>query len=99
MIWTSPRSGKADFIAAVIRRLIKNDYTAIDSGGNALSLQAWIAEKSKGKNTKIITELVGGGIKSYKRAKEEAPVLAFYQETKIRRMINITENEQIRARD
>ena len=43
--------------------------------------------------------MVGGGIKTYKRAKEEAPVLAFYQETKIRRMINITESEQIRARE
>ena len=47
-----------------------NDYVAIDSGGNALSLQAWIAEKTNKQSTKIITELVGGSITTYKMVKD-----------------------------
>ena len=49
--------------------------------------------------TKIITELVGGHIRTYKKVKEVSPVLAFHHEKKIRRMIAMREHEQIRARD
>ena len=76
-----------------------NDYVAIDSGGNALSLQAWIAEKTNKQSTKIITELVGGSITTYKMVKDLSPVLAFHHEQRIRRMILITEHEQIRGRN
>ena len=49
--------------------------------------------------TKIITELVGGDIRTYKKVKEVSPVLAFHHEKKIRRMIAMRELEQIRARN
>ena len=99
MIWSATRIGRSDFILALIRRLMKNPYEAVDSNGNKLSLAAQIAEKTQKNNTKIITELIGQKIRTYQDAKAKAPVLAFYHEVKIRRMIRIAENEEVRNRN
>ena len=40
MIWSATRIGRSDFILALIRRLMKNPYEAVDSNGNKLSLAA-----------------------------------------------------------
>ena len=93
MLWTSPRNGLRDFTIAVIRRLMNNAYLAVDAGGNELSLQSWVVEKTLKNSTKIITELSTGKITSFKQVKDRAPVLAFHHELKIRRIIYNTKNE------
>ena len=99
MLWTSPKNGLRDFTIAVTLRLMNNAYLAVDAGGNDLSLQSWVDEKTLKNSTKIITELSFGNITSFKQVKDRAPVLAFHHELKIRRMIHNTINEGLRRRE
>jgi len=78
---------------------MENPYEAVDSGGNTLSLECWVAEKTLKNNTKIITELSAGNITSFTEVMVRAPVLAFHHEMKIRRMIRMRNNELVRRRE
>ena len=57
-----------------------------------------MAEKSSGKTTKLITSLLKRNISSFNEVLDENPVLAFHNEKKVRRFIEIFENNEKRAR-
>ena len=94
---TTPKAGRGDFVEAIVRRLSKNEYTAVDKFGNTLSLDAQLAAKIAKKTTKIITSLASRQIRTFTEAMDVAPVLSFYHERKIRRFIEITEKKEKRS--
>ena len=57
-----------------------------------------MAEKSSGKTTKLITSLLKWNISSFNEVLDETPVLAFHNEKKVRRFIEIIKNSEKRAR-
>ena len=79
--------------------LTQNEYFAVDSEGNELALEEWLAEKKSKQTTKIITQMSRRKITTFKEVLNTAPVMAFHNEKKVRRFIQIINNEHARKVD
>ena len=93
VLYTAPRVGRGDFTIAVLRRITNKEYYAVDTFGNDLSLEDWLAAREEKQTTKIITALASRKVRTYTEALEINPVLAFHHGKKIRRFIQIAENK------
>jgi len=93
-IYTAPKSGRGDFVEKLVEELAKNENRAVDACGNDLSLEP--KEKRSRLRTIVIAQISKRSITSFKEVLQVSPILAFHNKKKVRRFIEIINNEHKR---
>ena len=98
-LWTAPRSGRGDFVEALVKRITKHAYRAVDTFGNELILEEQLAEKNGNRTTRVVTQISKRQITSFNEVLATNPLLAYKDEKKVRRFIQLIDNKHNRFID